>query len=814
MNASTSWTGIPRDYREQERLRLEHQIFSNISFEPEDGINNLEFGNEQPSQHRPGFVLPYREDEDGMESSDFSVEFPRNPQLLSKDYAPDLSIRYGGHEHEEGETRSTAAHHASAVTFRTGLKGRPYSPADFEYDPDRQLDALLKGSSNLSFLNEDSRYNAPSKERSSRSEFTKRAQGLGKQIDHEKSYKPSPPAVNLNPYSQEVKATLPAAAFNNNNNTRVFPALSRVHLPDVTGITTAVATPLKGDVSLKRLPTKRVSLNQPNVNTAALDGLTKRLKDIEKENATSRRRVTELEMELETCRREVVHEKTRLQDISRSFGHQKSAGQGSKMQTNGTGITHANTSYRDTEKRYKQVVEEKKALEDLVQSLHDHLATMSRKVQKHQELISKLRTMREQDASELRAKCQEIEQLRADVDSLQSDVERLREVVEAGLHERKSARGEDEEPSVIRVNAPIQDVQNAEVKEDRVFSASLMGGRLRREHDALSAVMEESEPPSTRDLNQKTSSSRSLQSRRFIKDSELERVRAELEERRSQRSMTGSTSGSERSVSRAGHRGHSRSDISIPMENRPESPAFHHPDKSIHDARPRPLTPESVGTPILERRDLGKQREDKETQAPGRTSPVALPQIRGERLERLFHSAPEHNEKTCGVCHRRKRSSSSEVRILDEFKALPKHSHSESRNIRANGSRDRPQMGDVDMNHHENRFRSGDEQYISEIAARRGLPPQTVLARVIRELEDDFAHYKSIYVELADQYKAMDAASEMIKRNLLANHLREVIDILEQKGDQIASLYDLLHFEDKPIRNPPKATSRVPSTSK
>jgi hypothetical protein len=159
MNASTSWTGIPRDYREQERLRLEHQIFSNISFEPVDGLNNLEFGNEQPSQHRPGFVLPYDEEhEDEMEGSEFSLEFPRNPQLLSKDYtAPDLSLRYAGHDHEEGETRSTAAHHASAVTFRTGLKGRPYSPADFEYDPDRQLDALLKGSTNLSFLNEDSR---------------------------------------------------------------------------------------------------------------------------------------------------------------------------------------------------------------------------------------------------------------------------------------------------------------------------------------------------------------------------------------------------------------------------------------------------------------------------------------------------------------------------------------------------------------------------------------------------------------------------------------------------------------------------------
>ena len=41
--------------------------------------------------------------------------------------------------------------------------------------------------------------------------------------------------------------------------------------------------------------------------------------------------------------------------------------------------------------------------------------------------------------------------------------------------------------------------------------------------------------------------------------------------------------------------------------------------------------------------------------------------------------------------------------------------------------------------------------------------------------------WNRIYVELADEYKMMDAASDMSKRNLLANHLREVIDVLEQK---------------------------------
>lgn len=38
----------------------------------------------------------------------------------------------------------------------------------------------------------------------------------------------------------------------------------------------------------------------------------------------------------------------------------------------------------------------------------------------------------------------------------------------------------------------------------------------------------------------------------------------------------------------------------------------------------------------------------------------------------------------------------------------------------------------------------------------------------------------------------MDPASNPLKRNVLAEHLREVINNLESKGDQIAALYDVL----------------------
>ena len=46
-------------------------------------------------------------------------------------------------------------------------------------------------------------------------------------------------------------------------------------------------------------------------------------------------------------------------------------------------------------------------------------------------------------------------------------------------------------------------------------------------------------------------------------------------------------------------------------------------------------------------------------------------------------------------------------------------------------------------------------------------------------------------MELADQYKVMDAVSDVPRRNMLARHLREVVDILEQKVSIVS--YSLLN---------------------
>lgn len=96
-----------------------------------------------------------------------------------------------------------------------------------------------------------------------------------------------------------------------------------------------------------------------------------------------------------------------------------------------------------------------------------------------------------------------------------------------------------------------------------------------------------------------------------------------------------------------------------------------------------------------------------------------FPQIRGERLERLFSSVPEHNEQTCRACHGKTQNG----RARWDLDWLLK---------RAAGRRaSTPPTQD--------NVRTSAGGYVQ----REGLPPQTVLTRVLRELEDDFAHYKS-----------------------------------------------------------------------
>lgn len=483
------------------------------------------------------------------------------------------------------------------------------------------------------------------------------------------------------------------------------------------------------------------------------------------------------------------------------------------------------------------------ALEALITTLRNHLSRLTTELAEHQHLLEDLRSLRDSDARALAEKSRDVDQLRQEVERLAGEVEVLRGVVEEGLKERRAAREQlsrelshdvsDDERSGR--SSPVQD-DNAH-RANTTIHAAEVSSESDEEDDVSESSGHRSPTPSRTRENLADRTTRTdyatlgssqppdePSTRAFVEPEELGLIANDVQERRSERSVSQSwSSGSrDRSVSRPMSRASalSRSTSSAPSmmgSRRVSSPSVSRRSDDegdgdkVSDDETRPATPNAqmaapsrsrpaAPTPAHALRDQYRSTrpapDNKASSSKARAAveeETPFPSIRGKHMERLFFSAPEHNAETCTVCHRRRRTHHTAGEDAEPIAFWL------SGTVKARKPKVR--VDDED----DEGFAEGPEDDAQPQPSGKGkeresarVPQQTVLARVIRELEDDFAHYKSIYVELADQYKLMDAVSNVAKRNIVAGNLREVIDILEQKGDQIASLYDLLTFQDKP----------------
>ncbi|KZT28902.1 hypothetical protein NEOLEDRAFT_1129163 [Neolentinus lepideus HHB14362 ss-1] len=614
---------------------------------------------------------------------------------------------------------------------------------------------------------------------------------------------------------------------------------SGVHLPDVTGLTSAVASPAKPGAQYYAYEPDEGATKEAEARlVTVLNTLQSKLLRLEDENGVSRRRVRELEMELESCKREA----TVVKEREESFRLQRK------------GKAKEREGREEDTGRYKEIAEEKKALESLISTLRAHLTRLTSELSSHQALLTELRSLRIKDTGE-------VERLREEVERVAGEVEVLRGVVEEGLRERRERReesvlesdegramgsqgGEDMDESIAYGQGGVhdslsyitlpqtgavrealsnvteertEDVERAEESDQFVSREEVEEeiGEEAEEEDRVETEPEDEQeqeyPSLAHRTDRATLGSVEGSSRRFVRPREIERISEDLDSRRLERTASPISFSGSRSRSNFSH-SNSQSRPATPGPSR--SPSG---DRSRDSGIGEEITSAGSGSggcrrsyspvqPAIEDsvRVPGPSRPTAPT--PGRArfmqtkrSPVEetpFPTIRGEYLERLFFSAPEHNAKTCTVCNRRRSPGSPTLRFRAHAQARAERCEDEGFEEDADDERVR-----FDRRRGKQRSKEG---------AREELPPQTVLARVVRELEDDFTHYKGIYIELAEQYAQMDAVSDVVKRNVLADHLRDVIDILEQKGDQIASLYGLLDFKDKPLTSEPMAGENRP----
>jgi hypothetical protein len=376
------------------------------------------------------------------------------------------------------------------------------------------------------------------------------------------------------------------------------------------------------------------------------------------------------------------------------------------------------------------------ALEALINSLRSHLTRLTSELASHQDLLTELRNLRDSDSRALKEKGADIIKLREEVQRLAGEVEVLRGVIEEGLKERRASReihaensvadtamsqdlekqeleegNEDEDEDVVEEDDSDQILSDVEEEEEaeaepfdpvsiheessRVNQAdktmrtdfATVGSMNQAESMTSRRFEDKEEPMISSRVNQadktmrtdfatvgSTNPAESMTSRRFVDKEELDRISAEVEERRSNRSSNSIGSQSRRARSPS-----NRTDRRATVEDEEEHERLPQTSNILHHSQSRLLTTEPNMTHHSQSRlqqqitvqseppsfrpstpAAGYYAPAKQTAGPARFQEHLLqdepetpfPQIRGEHLERLFFSAPEHNAKTCTVCYR------------------------------------------------------------------------------------------------------------------------------------------------------------------
>lgn len=650
--------------------------------------------------------------------------------------------------------------------------------------------------------------------------FTKMARGLTRDVRHAQDVSQADYVVDneyaSHPPSNSRQRDVPHASVadvtgevNHASRASKKATRGRVHLPDVTGLTNAVVSPAK--VIMDRYAVRGLGSRELEARlVASLNALQIRLSHLENENSIARRRVRELEYELEQCKRDVVRERTRIlesQDAidvsSRLPGPSTSRAKGKEKKTK---------EADQTASKYFEVVEEKKALESLISTLRNHLARVTSDLSIQQQLLEDLRRLRESDALSLAEKTEEINQLRNEMERLAGEIEVLRGVVEEGLNERRQAResaGEEQDDDV-ESTADTEQSEESEVEPasespspNRISRPCTPVPSLRRSVSETSQHLSRSRPASPAIIDRP----RVASALRFIGPDVVNPRSADLEEHRPR---SPDTSTSSTGVTR---------DMVSPAPSHPKDRTSSSPSRRRGFGQPVGVEDELVPTfkPTGEAslqvakgqpsQNSQPRRMEGNLKADDAKPNPPFPRISAD-LEHLFFSSPRRHTKACHVCKDRRSQCHAQtddgkrnIREPPEIERLENNDRSDAGEVA--GAR-RPPRHDDDVP-------VEDIPNIEEIIERMDrnggvlrpsdIPPQTVLARVVRELEDEFMHYKEIYRELAEEYRSMDCATQATKRHMVADHLRDVIDTIERKGDQITSLYGLLTFKDKPVIN-------------
>ncbi|KZT56322.1 hypothetical protein CALCODRAFT_555945 [Calocera cornea HHB12733] len=811
---------IARSTSEHERMMVEHTLESHLDvvYEPSpagtDDDVSVEYGRTgalSPVQHEASFIS-------------FSAQAPPHN---AADYNHMIHNRYqsAGLDDSLGLSgldisKSSAGHHISNVTLRAGFGGKASSPtaSNIAFEPSRDVEDIKKGGHIWARNGREIHDDTP---RAARTGRIRLADALGPDFSPKRAAgdvpRKRPLAASSPKFSapetagqRENRAARPSSpnVFSSHDSVdegtssgfshqarklRRDMALAQgvsvapskpptratghakgdsIQLPDLTGLTSAVVTPAK----------PQVSHHQPYAHSP-----------MEKEVSAERRRHREAEQRMSAHRSDLDRITSQLLEKEEQIAELQDQLRAERALIDPRGNDGTNR-IPDLERQIERLTKDNKGLRSSLESLRVELARAEETLRKQGFMLEDLRSEKQRDEDRLRETkraydrtFQDLRRKREEVERLQRDVARLRthydsmkaqwdrhlaeqlrrdvELVEHDGYEHSELSDDVEDPYVQQEPAwhterkqlsAVAEEEEDEIQEDRHAAANVDRGMPDLSGGSVSSFgtpVEPPEPDSPRfnesfhntSIVSDLAGPSQLRRKPFIPAGDVSAIGDEIVERRSIRSSE--------SV-RNSPADPGQLELPQPSRQRPSSAPPLPTSRSTASRHPHraPSAASVHGVPESRAQD----------------APVPRPCLSDERVERLFHAPGVHDEIHCKRCrHPRNesgtgRSSPCAVNIAGLVNLIGKGKEANAAVI----------------------HRAVDEEQrrraLTELGGVNGSPSQELLTSAITELEGDFAHYRSVYEELAEQYGVIAAKSRM-RRNILAEHLVEVIRILEKK---------------------------------
>ncbi|BGP40337.1 hypothetical protein JCM10449v2_004298 [Rhodotorula kratochvilovae] len=286
----------------------------------------------------------------------------------------------------------------------------------------------------------------------------------------------------------------------------------------------------------------------------------------------------------------------------------------------------------------------------------------------------------------------------------------------------------------------------------------------------------------------------------FVAEEEVEILRREQEEELQRRTARGASK-------KPAHRAPSYDSTYVPSDD-----AGSHSSGSLVTATSATSVASSTSVSVVDEPDFARAQRIFESVSPPRRSRRAAAAKKAQGRDRVV-LLDEPSANLCANCHGRKSA-------LRSATAAHPHHHGDGADAdeedlapgeeaRVRAKRERRARKEVErVRAEERKEEARREEKLRRARERKEREEhRRTLEGVLDRLEGDFAAQKKIYLELTAEYHGMASRAETHKRRALAAHLKQSIDVLEDKArevkryaDALEDLYETVHEQTCPRR--------------